>query len=76
MITMGPPYFVWINTNEIISSWYLLGAVCVTPPAQVWRRAAISRALAAEPVRHRAAGRQRGTARRDGVALAVGVKVN
>jgi hypothetical protein len=32
MITMGSPYFEWINTNEIISSWYLLGAVCVTPP--------------------------------------------
>ena len=32
MITMGSPYFVWINTNEIISSWYLLGAVCVPPP--------------------------------------------
>jgi hypothetical protein len=31
MITMGSPYFVWINTNEIISSWYLLGAVCVAP---------------------------------------------
>jgi hypothetical protein len=31
MITMGSPYFVWINTNEIISSWYLLDAVCVTP---------------------------------------------
>jgi hypothetical protein len=35
MITMGSPYFVWINTNEIISSWYLLDAVCVTPPTQV-----------------------------------------
>jgi hypothetical protein len=35
MITMGSPYFVWINANEIISSWYLLGAVCVTPPAKV-----------------------------------------
>jgi hypothetical protein len=34
MITMGSPYFVWINTNEIISSWYLLGAVCVTPPGR------------------------------------------
>jgi hypothetical protein len=33
MITMGSPYFVWINTNEIVSSWYLLDAVCVTPPA-------------------------------------------
>jgi hypothetical protein len=32
MLTMGSPYFVWINANEIISSWYLLGAVCVTPP--------------------------------------------
>jgi hypothetical protein len=31
MITMGSPYFVWINTNGIISSWCLLGAVCVTP---------------------------------------------
>jgi hypothetical protein len=29
---MGSPYFVWINANEIISAWYLLGAVCVTPP--------------------------------------------
>jgi hypothetical protein len=34
MITMGSPYFVWINTNGIISSWYLLDAVCVTPPRQ------------------------------------------
>jgi hypothetical protein len=32
MITMSSPYFVWINTNEKISSWCLLGAVCVTPP--------------------------------------------
>ena len=32
MITMGSPYFVWINTNEIILSWCLLDAVCVTPP--------------------------------------------
>jgi hypothetical protein len=32
MITMGSPYVVWINANEIISSWYLLGAVCVNPP--------------------------------------------
>jgi hypothetical protein len=32
MITMGSPYFVWINANEIISSWYLLGAVCAAPP--------------------------------------------
>jgi hypothetical protein len=32
MITMGSPYFVWINANEIISSWYLLGAGCVNPP--------------------------------------------
>jgi hypothetical protein len=32
MITMGSPYFVWINAYEIISSWYLLGAGCVTPP--------------------------------------------
>jgi hypothetical protein len=32
MITMGSSYFVWINANEIISSWYLLGAVCVAPP--------------------------------------------
>jgi hypothetical protein len=34
MITIGSPYFVWINTNEIISSfepWYLLGAVCDPP---------------------------------------------
>jgi hypothetical protein len=38
MITMGSPYFVWINTNEIIASWYLLGAVCVTPPGPPsWR---------------------------------------
>jgi hypothetical protein len=36
MITMGSPYSVWINANEIISSWYLLGAVCVTPPPP-WR---------------------------------------
>jgi hypothetical protein len=35
MITMGSPYFVWINANEIISSWYLLDAVCVPPPP--WR---------------------------------------
>jgi hypothetical protein len=35
MITMGSPYFVWINTNEIISSWCLLDAVCVTPPFKV-----------------------------------------
>jgi hypothetical protein len=33
MIAMGSPYFVWINANEIISSWYLRGAVCVTSPA-------------------------------------------
>jgi hypothetical protein len=33
MITMGSPYFVWINTNEIISPWYLLGAVCVACPS-------------------------------------------
>jgi hypothetical protein len=42
MITMGSPYFVWINANEIISSWYLLGAGCVTPPpgvCEVARRA-------------------------------------
>jgi hypothetical protein len=32
MITMGSPDFVWINTNETISSWYLLDAVCVPPP--------------------------------------------
>jgi hypothetical protein len=32
MITMGSPDLVWINANEIISSWYLLDAVCVTPP--------------------------------------------
>jgi hypothetical protein len=32
MIATGSPDFVWINTNEIISSWYLLGAVCVSPP--------------------------------------------
>jgi hypothetical protein len=35
MITMGSPDFVWINTNEIISSWYLLGAVCVAAPTSV-----------------------------------------
>ena len=34
MITMGSLYFVWINTNKIISSWYLLDAVCVTPRAR------------------------------------------
>jgi hypothetical protein len=28
----GLSVFVWINANEIISSWYLLGAVCVAPP--------------------------------------------
>jgi hypothetical protein len=32
MITMGSPDFVWINANEIISSWYLRGAACVSPP--------------------------------------------
>jgi hypothetical protein len=32
MITMGSPDFVWIIANEIISSWYLLGAVFVPPP--------------------------------------------
>jgi hypothetical protein len=32
MVTIDPPDFVWINTNEIISSWYLLDAVCVVPP--------------------------------------------
>jgi hypothetical protein len=32
MITMGSPDFVWINTNGIISSWYLLDVVCVAPP--------------------------------------------
>jgi hypothetical protein len=32
---MGSPDFVWINNNEIVSSWYLLRAVCVTPPGQV-----------------------------------------
>jgi hypothetical protein len=32
MITMGSPYFVWINANKLIPSWYLLGAVCVPPP--------------------------------------------
>ena len=35
MIAMGSPYFVWLNTNEIISSGYLLDAVCVTPPGGV-----------------------------------------
>jgi hypothetical protein len=34
---MDPPYFVWINTNEIFSSWYLLGAVCVPPPCPAIR---------------------------------------
>jgi hypothetical protein len=33
MITMGSPYFVWKNANEIISSWFLFGAGCVAPPA-------------------------------------------
>ena len=37
IITMGSPYFVWRNTNEIISSWYFLGAGCVTPPARTGR---------------------------------------
>jgi hypothetical protein len=37
MITMGSPYFAWINANEIISPWYLLGAVCVTPPENTSR---------------------------------------
>jgi hypothetical protein len=32
LITMGAPYFVWTNANEIISSWYVLGAGCVAPP--------------------------------------------
>jgi hypothetical protein len=43
MITMGPPYFVWINTSTIILSWYLLDAVCVTPPpsSHEWRTAAL-----------------------------------
>jgi hypothetical protein len=36
MITMDSPDFVWINTNEIVSSWYLLGAVCVAPPTSRW----------------------------------------
>jgi hypothetical protein len=31
---MGSPYFVWKNTNEIISSWYSRGAGCVTPPGE------------------------------------------
>jgi hypothetical protein len=35
---MGSPYFVWINANEIISSWYLLDAVCVNPPAGTARK--------------------------------------
>ena len=39
MITMGSPYFVWKNTNEIILSWYLLDAVCVTPPGRVEKQA-------------------------------------
>ena len=29
---MGSLHCVWIHTNEMISAWYLLGAVCVTPP--------------------------------------------
>jgi hypothetical protein len=41
---MGSPYFVWISTNEIISSWYLLGAVCVAPPPRL-KRFGISTAL-------------------------------
>jgi hypothetical protein len=35
MITMGSPYFVLINANETISSWYLLGAVCVAPHVMI-----------------------------------------
>jgi hypothetical protein len=38
MITMGSPYFVLINANEIIPSWYLLGAVLCGPPRQVTER--------------------------------------
>jgi hypothetical protein len=40
MITMGSPDFVWINANEIISSWRLLGAGCVAPPRRGPRRGA------------------------------------
>jgi hypothetical protein len=57
MITTGSPYFVWINANEIISSWYLLGAVCVTPPRSKLTGALASRGgqrrPAAEPAVHR-----------------------
>jgi hypothetical protein len=52
MITMGSPYFVWINTNEMISSWYLLGAVCVAPPGYAWRRRSASLAAAASSSSH------------------------
>jgi hypothetical protein len=49
---MGSPYFVWINANEKISSWCLLGAVCVTPPAQVKRGMAWDDALVAIELIH------------------------
>jgi hypothetical protein len=32
MITMGSPYFVWKNTNEIILLRFLRDSVCVAPP--------------------------------------------
>jgi hypothetical protein len=41
MITMGSPDFVWINANAIISSWYLLGAVCVAPPTRGYTRSLV-----------------------------------
>jgi hypothetical protein len=40
MITMGSPYFVWISADEIISSWYLLGAACVPHPPPLLNRLA------------------------------------
>jgi hypothetical protein len=45
MITMGSPYFVLINANEMISSWYLLGAGCVTPPPPTADQVRLKRAL-------------------------------
>jgi hypothetical protein len=54
MITMGSPDFVWINTNEIISSWYLLGAVCVTPQVRAHREQ--HRTLGQEPGLRRQGG--------------------
>jgi hypothetical protein len=56
MITMGSPYFVWINTNEIISSRYLLGAVCVAPLVQVAERLAEMEARAEEWMKANATG--------------------